>query len=95
MGEIKVSVPDDVEEKFREVAMSVFGHSRGSISAAASKAFQEWAENEDEVMDRSIVPANPVSSIKGILSHVDRSGEELQDEAGSIRVRRTMKDVSD
>jgi hypothetical protein len=36
---IKVYVRDDVEEKFRRLAMSVYDYGKGSISKAAVKVF--------------------------------------------------------
>jgi hypothetical protein len=39
---IKVYVRDDVEEKFRKLAMSVYGYGKGSLSKAAEEAFLLW-----------------------------------------------------
>jgi len=36
---IKVYVRDDVEEKFRRLAMSVYGYGKGSLSKAAERPF--------------------------------------------------------
>lgn len=80
MGEIKVSVPDDKEEKFREAAMKVFGHRRGSISKAAEKALTEWAERmDDEEINRS---QGLGDTLHGKLAEIEKSGLELQEETG-------------
>lgn len=80
MGQIKVSVPDEKEEKFRKAAMKVFGHKRGSISKAAEKALTEWAERMDkEDITRS---QGLGDSLQGQLENVDKSGIELQEEIG-------------
>lgn len=81
MGTIKVSVPDEKEEKFRKAAMDVFGHKRGSISKAAEKAMEEWAEkNMENDLDLS-------GSLGDFLSkksaNTDRSAVELQKELGN------------
>jgi hypothetical protein len=80
MGEIKVSVPDDKEEKFRRAAMDVFGHRKGSISKAAEKAMEEWSERmTEENVSRS---EGLGSFLRGKLSDIDKSAVELQEEMG-------------
>lgn len=80
MGEIKVSVPDDKEEKFREAAMRVFGYKRGSISKAAEKAMEEWAER---MSNEEINSSQGLGSfLQGKLSDVDKSAVDLQNELG-------------
>jgi hypothetical protein len=80
MGEIKVSVPDDKEEKFRKAAMKVFGHKRGSISKAAEKALEEWAEkNTEEEIELS---GKFGDFLRKRAIESDKSATELQDELG-------------
>jgi len=38
MGGIKVYIPDDLEHRFREAAMRLYGHRKGSLSLASEKA---------------------------------------------------------
>ncbi|MFB6158129.1 MAG: hypothetical protein ABEJ95_00530 [Candidatus Nanohalobium sp.] len=80
MGTIKVSVPDENEERFRKAAMNVFGHKRGSISKAAEEAMEEWADkNLEEGLDLS-------GGLGDFLSEksadTDKSAVELQEELG-------------
>lgn len=80
MGTIKVSVPDDKEEKFRKAAMNVFGHKRGSISKAGEHAIEQWVErmnfeNEDDAEGLG-------SFLQGKISGTDKSAVELQEELG-------------
>ncbi len=42
MAELKVYLSDSLNEKFRRVAMSIYGYGRGSISKAAEAALTEW-----------------------------------------------------
>jgi hypothetical protein len=47
MAELKVYLSDSLNEKFRRIAMSVYGYGRGSLSKAAEEAFTRWcAEHE-------------------------------------------------
>jgi hypothetical protein len=84
MGEIKVSVPDEKEEKFRKAAMKVFGHRRGSISKAAERAMDEWAERMSFETDVKM-PEDPVEFLEGNMSEVEKSGVELQEKASEVR----------
>ncbi len=85
MGEIKVSVPDEKEEKFRKAAMKVFGHKRGSISKAATKALDEWAERMSFETDIKM-PEDPVEFLEGNMAGVEESGVELQEKASEVRI---------
>ena len=42
--EMKVYVSDELNDRFRRLAMEAFGYGRGSISKAAGVAFQEWCD---------------------------------------------------
>jgi len=42
---IKVYVSSDVEEKFRRLAMMVYGYGKGSLSKAAEDAFEFFKES--------------------------------------------------
>jgi hypothetical protein len=84
MGEIKVSVPDEKEEKFRKAAMKVFGHKRGTISKAATEALSEWADRISFETDVK-TPEDPVKFLKGNMADVDESSVELQERASEVR----------
>nr|MDO8043851.1 hypothetical protein [Candidatus Baldrarchaeota archaeon] len=51
MGSIKVNVSDDVEKRFRMLAMRLFGYGKGALSVAAEKAFSEWVARVSEVLE--------------------------------------------
>jgi len=42
MGEVRGSVPGEVEKKFRELAMKKFGYGKGSLSKALEEALRHW-----------------------------------------------------
>lgn len=46
MGDIKVSIEDELLRKFREEAMKRFGYTKGSLSIAAREAISKWLEAE-------------------------------------------------
>jgi len=77
MGEIKIKISDEIERKFREMAMRNFGYSKGSISQAAQKAIADWIVTniEIEIID------DPIKSISGLMKKVKKTSLELQHEA--------------
>ncbi|MBU5536998.1 MAG: hypothetical protein QXO57_00410 [Candidatus Aenigmatarchaeota archaeon] len=99
MGVLKVNLPDDLERKFREYAMKLFGYSRGSLSAATEQLVAEFVKREStkeqikKIAEKEI--KNPVEAIKGLLSHVKgKTSVELQHEARRYRTRMAMQSVS-
>jgi hypothetical protein len=47
MVELKIYLSDSLNEKFRRIAMSVYGYGRGSLSKAAEEAFTRWCADHD------------------------------------------------
>jgi len=52
MKELKIYLPEGLNEKFRRIAMSVYGYGRGSLSKAAEDALTRWCSEHE----RSHVP---------------------------------------
>ena len=90
MGSIKVYVSDVVEKKFRRLAMELYGYGRGALSTAAEKAFSEWVARVSEAIEVVGLLDDPVEAIYGMLSHVKKSGVELQHEARRIRAEKSV-----
>lgn len=90
MGGIKVYIPDEVEQKFRKTAMRLYGYGRGSLSTASERALTAWLSQVSEVLDVAESIEDPVEAIYGMLSHVKRTGVELQHEAKKIRVKKAL-----
>lgn len=47
MGKILISLDDETEEKFRDIAEKIFGKKRGALSIAAEQAIREWNVRND------------------------------------------------
>ncbi len=47
MGEIRGSVSEETEEKFRRTAMKTYGYRKGSISKALETALLQWVQTID------------------------------------------------
>jgi hypothetical protein len=91
MDEIKVYVSDELERKFKEAAMKLYGYDEGSLSTASEKAFTAWLSQVSEVMDLAETIEDPVEAIYGMLSHVSRTGVDLQHKARDIRAKRSLE----
>ncbi len=90
MAGIKVYVRSEVEEKFRRLAMMVYGYGKGSLSKAAEDAFIRWIVQHEALLKEVNVPEDPVGAIRGMLAHVKKSGVKLQHEARKIRAAKAI-----
>ncbi len=95
MVDIKIHIPDELNKKFREVAMKKYGYTKGSLSLAAQKALEHWTYEEfnrekvKEIAKRHT--KDPVEEIEGLLSHVKgKTSVELQHEAGKYRTQMAL-----
>ncbi|MEM2530239.1 MAG: hypothetical protein QXL32_03855, partial [Candidatus Bathyarchaeia archaeon] len=91
MGAIKVYISDELERKFREAAMRLYGYGRGSLSIAAEEALRAWLSQASGALGMAESIEDPVEAIYGMLSHVKRTGVELQHEAREIRSKRALE----
>lgn len=91
MGGIKVYISDGLEKKFREIAMRLYGYGKGSLSIASEKAFTAWLSQVSEVLDIAETIEDPVEAIYGMLSHVKKTGVELQHEVREARARKALE----
>lgn len=90
MGSIKVTIDDEVEERFRRVAMKRFGYGKGALSEAAEVAFSEWSSKEDVAEVAITGMEDPVAAIEGLLKHVTESSVELQHKAAKLRAKKVL-----
>jgi hypothetical protein len=82
MAELKVYVSEELDKRFRRLAMSVHGYGRGSLSEAAVEAFTKWCEEHEtlkpdqpkEVLSRS--NSDPVARAEERLGIVSPTKEE-------------------
>ncbi len=85
MVELKVYLSESVNERFRRLAMSVYGYGRGSLSRAAEEAFARWCTDHEEHR-RHATPGGASDDWKKPVEHA-RSGvnpdERQSDTVGS------------
>lgn len=81
MGTIKVSVAEDIEERFRENAMEIFGHRKGSLSKAAEQALEIWNQR----VGKKDFSEEILEEWDGMLSHLDETSLEAEDSAIQAR----------
>jgi len=85
MRGLKIYLDEDLEKRFRRMAMEIFGFGRGSISRAAEDAIRKWVLEYERIVGEIEVPEDPVRAIRGMLRHVKKSSVELQHEVRELR----------
>jgi hypothetical protein len=97
MSELKVHIPNKIKSQLESTAIDCFGKKNNSLDIAVSKAIEEWLAKSHKVLISQKPPEDPVEAIWGMLSHVEKSGVELQHEARKIRLKKAMRyrNVSD
>lgn len=83
MGILEFTIPDDVEERFRQRAMERFGHKRESIEKAGEEAISTWIA-EQNVGTECLQSQNPLLTKRGRLGDVDTGSVELQESVGEL-----------
>lgn len=48
MAELKVYLSDELDKRFRRIAMTVYGYGRGSISKGATEALSKWCGEQEQ-----------------------------------------------
>lgn len=91
MGTLKIRIPDELERKFRETAMKLYGFKKGSLSVAAEKAISAWLSQVMELAEAVATQSRRYMAYYLMLSHVRKSGVELQHEAGRARAEGAFK----
>lgn len=85
MAELKIYLSENLNEKFRRIAMSVYGYGRGSLSKAAEEAFMRWCSEHEHMSPKKtdghseIKPDQPSGQAESHnpdeRSHVDEAGK--------------------
>lgn len=47
MAELKVYLPDELDQRFRKTAMKTYGYGRGSLSKTAVEALSKWCTDHE------------------------------------------------
>jgi len=89
---LRIQIDQELERRFRELAMRRFGYAKGSLSKAAEEALRNWVLEFDT--GKSEIIGDPVEAIDGLLSDIDRGSVELQHEVKKIWTAKVLKDVS-
>ena len=93
MKSLKIQINEELAKRFREVAMKVFGYSKGSISKVAEASIKNWIDSIEEIEKHEI--ENPVDTIDGLLSDVELDSVELQHKIKEMWADMVKKSVSD
>ena len=81
---IRIKLSEEMEQKFREVAMKKYGYGKGSLTKAAESAILQWIALNKDVE----TVLNPTQKLFGLLKEVDSTSLELQHESSNLFIKR-------
>jgi len=89
---IRAKIDEEIEQKFRRLAMRRFGYGKGALGKAAEEAIMEWisAEEKDEV----VFEGDPVEALDGLLAGVEVDSVRLQHEIKDLWALGLAKNLS-
>jgi len=86
MAELKVYLSEDLDQRFRMLAMSVYGYGRGSLSEAAVDALTKWVEGHEAIkLDQPPREAPPASNSDPV-SRAEERPDAIRPEERKLRV---------
>ena len=85
---LKVYIEEELEKKFRKLAMEIYGYGKGSLSLAVEDAIRRWLSEHESILKEVRIPEDRVSAMRGLLKHEKKSGVELEHEAREIRAEK-------
>lgn len=89
---LRVQINKHLEQKFRELAMTKFGYTKGALSKAAEEALTQWTLTQHE--EKICFNNDPVEAIDGLLSEISINSVALQHEIWKHWASKVLKDVS-
>ncbi|HLD48834.1 MAG TPA: hypothetical protein VJB11_00560 [archaeon] len=80
---LRLEIDENLEKKFREMAMKEFGYGKGSIRKASESAISKWVSDRQKKLLKKV--DDPVKLIEGAIQKKGKAGSvELQHEATKI-----------
>lgn len=90
---IRIILGEELERRFREIAMRRFGYGKGALSKAAAEAITNWLQ-QSQASEKIEFVGDPVEAILGLLSDVDVDSVELQHRAVEMWRLKVLRDAS-
>ncbi|MBS7611458.1 hypothetical protein KEJ27_04540 [Candidatus Bathyarchaeota archaeon] len=89
---IRAKLNEEVEQRFRELAMRRFGYGKGSLAKAAEEAILMWISSMER--ENITFKGDPVNAIDGLLSDVKVDSVELQHRIKDLWLMKVAEDIS-
>ncbi|MEM3081773.1 MAG: hypothetical protein QXH35_08825 [Nitrososphaerota archaeon] len=90
---IRIILGEELERRFRELAMRRFGYGKGALSKAATEAIANWLQ-QTQASEKIGFVGDPVDAIAGLLSDIDVDAVELQHRAAEMWRLKVLRDAS-
>ncbi|MBS7618770.1 hypothetical protein KEJ25_09290 [Candidatus Bathyarchaeota archaeon] len=89
---IRAKLNEEVEQRFRELAMRRFGYGKGSLAKAAEEAILMWISSMER--ENITFKGDPVNAIDGLLSDVKVDSVEPQHRIKDLWLMKVAEDIS-
>ena len=83
MGELKVTLDEELLKSFKERAYRIFGYKKGSLKSAVELAIRDFIERIDLLQREDL----GVEDVRGLLKDLKATSVELQHEALKLWLR--------
>ena len=88
---IRAKVSEELEQRFRRLAMRRFGYGKGALGKAAENAILDWVTAEEREVK---FEGDPVEALNGLLAGVEVDSVKLQHELRNLWVLKLVKNIS-
>lgn len=88
MGELKIVLSQDVEAKFRRLAMARYGYVKGALSRAMEEIIKSHIKSND---GGELTKEDMWDDLAGCMKHVKKGSVQLQHEIGDYIAEKYSK----
>ena len=89
---IRAKIDDNLELRFRELAMKRFGYGKGALTKAIEEAIIKWISSVEK--EELTFEEDPIEAIDGLISDIKVDAVELQHRIKDLWFLRVLEDVS-
>jgi len=89
---IRAKIDDNLELRFRELAMKRFGYGKGALTKAIEEAIIKWISSVEK--EELTFEEDPIEAIDGLISDIKVDAVELQHRIKDLWFLRVLENVS-
>jgi len=89
---IRAKIDDNLELRFRELAMKRFGYGKGALTKAIEEAIIKWISSVEK--EELTFEEDPIEAIDGLISDIKVDAVELQHRIKDLWFLKVLENVS-